>query len=43
MSDKNFCIAHLSEEEKNRLQEMESQFKTATGKDCVLIAWEEGH
>lgn len=35
-----FCIAHLSESEKENLRELESKFKSATGKDCVLIAWE---
>lgn len=40
MSDKDFCIAHLTEQEKERLTAAEEQFKADTGKDCVLIAWE---
>lgn len=38
MSD--FCIAQLSESEKESLRELENNFKSTTGKDFVLIAWE---
>ena len=40
MSDSNFHIANLSEQDKSNLCELEQQFKTETGKDYVLIAWE---
>lgn len=40
MSDQNFCIAHLSEKEQQAIHQAEANFKSATGKDCVLIAWE---
>lgn len=36
-----FCIAQLTESEKQSLCELEEKFKSATGKNCVLIAWEE--
>lgn len=40
MSEKDFCIAQLSEKEKQAVDEAEAKFKSETGKDCVLIAWE---
>lgn len=40
MSDKDFCIAHLTEQEKEQLRAAEEKFKADTGKNCVLIAWE---
>lgn len=36
----NFCIANLSETEKQKLHEAEQEMKQKTGKDYVLIAWE---
>lgn len=41
MSDKNFSVAHLTDSEKQAIADAEASFKAATGKDCVLIAWEE--
>lgn len=40
MSNKNFCLAELNEKEKQAIADAEASFKAATGKDCVLIAWE---
>lgn len=40
MSTQDFCIAALSEKEKQAVDEAEARFKAATGKDCILIAWE---
>lgn len=40
MSDKDFQIAKLSQQEQAYLSAMEAKFKADTGKDCVLIAWE---
>lgn len=40
MSDTQFHIANLSEQDKSNLSELEQKFNAATGKDYVLIAWE---
>nr|WP_302596320.1 hypothetical protein [uncultured Cellulosilyticum sp.] len=40
MSNQNFCIATLSETEKQKLYEVEQELKQKTGKEYVLIAWE---
>lgn len=40
MSAQDFCIANLSEKEKQVIDKIETEFKAETGKDCVLIAWE---
>lgn len=40
MSNQDFCIATLSETEKQELREVEQELKQKTGKEYVLIAWE---
>lgn len=41
MPDKNFCIANLTDSEKQAIAAAEASFKASTGKDYVFIAWEE--
>lgn len=41
MPDKNFCIANLTDSEKQVISAAEASFKASTGKDYVFIAWEE--
>ncbi len=41
MSDKNFSLASLTDSEKQAIAAAEASFKASTGKNCVLIAWEE--
>lgn len=40
MQNNTFCIANLSDTEKQDLYEVEQALKQKTGKDYVLIAWE---
>lgn len=40
MSSNDFCIANLSDIEKQKLYEVEQELKQKTGKNYVLIAWE---
>lgn len=40
MHNNAFCIANLSDSEKQDLYEAEQTLKQKTGKDYVLIAWE---
>ncbi|WP_270939868.1 hypothetical protein [Romboutsia lituseburensis] len=37
----NFEIAHLTEKEENAIKKAETELKNETGKDFVVIAWQE--
>lgn len=41
MSDKNFYLANLTDSEKQAIADAEANLKASTGKNYVLIAWEE--
>lgn len=36
----NFKLANMNENDNKKLKDLEEKFKTETGKDMVLIAWE---
>lgn len=40
MSDQDFCIANLTDSEKQAVSAAEAHLKASTGKDYVIIAWE---
>lgn len=43
MTTNDYHIATLSQEEQTALNQIESEFKSETGKNYVLIAWEKGN
>ncbi len=40
-NNSNFQIAHLTQEEKAAVDKAQQEIKSKTGKDLVLIAWDE--
>ncbi len=43
MENKNFHIANITKQEEEAIKKAESQLKSETGKDFVIIAWEKNH